>query len=237
MDFDQTIRILNRLLTDSNPAAFSSSWVLEQAPQCYRFIYKHIRTETDRIDWDKVTCALERKFQRRWMPRRKSKSSLPYEDSGEVNAILDKYRDKLYVFLAHSDRNDTHIRNIISISLVRLAQYGNLLAKQEVIRLVRYTIDDWIERYRCMSRWAGYDEEIQKSLEGCIRRYRYTGSFLNYVFRTFQYAGRGLKPFYAFSLNESIAFGSAKCWLENVHKDIETNEILIHRGANRYVGF
>ena len=236
MNFGQTISILNRILTDEDPPIFDSSWVLKHAPQCYRFIFKNIRTETGRIDWDKVTLALEWKFQRLWTPGRKPKSSRLYEDSSEVNAILNKYRDKLYVFLAPSDRNDTRIRNIISISLVRLAQYGNLLAKQEAMKLVRYTIDDWIECCRFMSRWEGYDEEIQKHLEGCIRRYRYTGSFLNYVFRTLQYAGRGLKPLYAFSLHEPIAFGSAKCWLENVHEDAETNEIRIHRGVNHSDG-
>lgn len=232
MDFDETIQILNGRLSGRDPATFNSSWVLKHAPRCYRFIYRNVRTETGRIDWDKVTSALDRKFQHRWMPARKPKRSPPYEDLSEVNAVLNKYRDKLYVFLASSDRNDARTRNIISISLVRLAQYGNLLAKQEVIRLVRYTIEGWIERHRFMSRWEGYEEEIQKHLEGCIRRYRYTGSFLNYLFRTFQYAGRGLKPLYALSLNDPIAIGSAKCWLENVYRDAETDDIRIHRGAN-----
>jgi hypothetical protein len=232
MDFDETISILNGLLTDNDPATFNSSWVLRNAPECYRFIQKNVRTEAGRIDWDKVTFALAWKFQRRWTPMRKPKSRTPYEDSSEVHAVLDKYPGKLYVFLAPSDRNDRRIRNIISISLVRLAQYGNLLAKQEAMKLVRYTIDDWIERYRFMSCWEGYDEKIQKCLERCIRRYRYTGSFLNYVFRTLQYAGRGLKPLCAFSLHDPVAFGSEKCKIENVYKDVETNEIRIHKGAN-----
>jgi hypothetical protein len=229
VDFGQTISILNRLLTDEDPAAFSSSWVLKHAPKCYRFIYKNIRTETGRIDWDRVTSALEWKFQRRWKPARRARNPSPYKDPSEVNAVLNRYRDKLYVFLAPSDRSDKRTRNIISIALVRLAQYGNILAKQEIMKLVRYTIDDWIHHYRSLSRWEGYDDEIQKHLEGCIRRYRYTGSFLNYVFRTLQYAGRGLKALYAFSLDQPIAVGSAKCWRENVHKDVETSEIRIHR--------
>jgi len=238
VDFGQAISILNKLLADEGPAAFNSSWVFKRSPQCYRFIYKNIRTETGRIDWDKVTSSLEWKFQRRWRPGRKPRSPQSYEDSSEVNAVLNKYRDKLYVFLAPSDRNDRRIRNVISISLVRLAQYGNLSAKQEIMKLVRYTIEDWMQRYRSLSRWEGYEEEIQKHLEGCIRRYRYTGSFLNYLFRTLQYAGRGLKPLHAFSLHEPIALGSAKCWLENVHKDVETNEFRIHRGASHgYSGF
>jgi len=232
VDFEQTTSILNGLLTAEDPVTFNSSWILKHAPRCYRFIYRNVRTETGRIDWDKVTFALESKFQRRWTPRRKPNSLAPYQDSSEVNTILNKYTDKLYVFLAPSGRNDRHIRNIISISLVRLAQYGNLLAKREVMKLLRYTIDDWIERYRCMSRWEGYDEKIQKYLEGCIRRYRYTGSFLTYLFRTFQYAGRGLQPLYAYSLNEPVAFGSQKCKLENVYKYGEKNEIRIHRRKN-----
>ena len=96
-----------------------------------------------------------------------------------------------------------------------------------------FDIDDWIERYRFMSRWEGYDEKIQKCLERCIRRYRYTGSFLHYVFRTLQYAGRGLTPLYAFSLHDPVAFGSEKCRIDHVYKDVETHEIYIHKGANR----
>ena len=217
---------LNRILIAEEPATFSSSWILKYAPQCYRFIYKNIRTEDGRIDWDRVTFALDRKFQRRWTPKLKPDGKA-YEDPCEVDAILNKYRDKLYVFLAPSDLNDRRIRNLISISLVRLAQHGNQSAKLEAVKLVRYTIDDWIGRYRFMSRWEGYDEEIQKHLEACIRRYRYSGSFLKYLFRTLQYAGRGLRPLYTCSLHDPVAFGSGKCKIENVYKDAETNEIRI----------
>ncbi|MDA8086807.1 MAG: hypothetical protein M0Z75_08925 [Nitrospiraceae bacterium] len=217
-------------MVEKDPDTFSSFWVLKHAPQCYRFICKNIRTETGRIDWDRVTFALEKKFQRRWMPGRKANSPAPYEDPSEVDAVLNKYQDKLYVFLVPSEQGDRLIRNMISISLVRLAQYGNLSAKQEAMKLVGYTIDGWIERYRFMSRWQGYGEEIQKNLERCIRRYRYTGSFLNYLFRTLQYAGRGLPPVYECSLDEPVAAGSRKSRLEYVYEDDETNEIRIHRG-------
>jgi len=227
VDFDEAIGILNRILLVEEPATFSSSWILEHAPQCYRFIYKNIRTEDGRIDWDRVTFALDRKFQRRWTPKRKPNGKTSYDDPSEVDAILNKYRDKLYAFLAPSDLNDRRIRNVISISLVRLAQHGNLSAKREAVKLVRYTIDDWIGHYRFMSRWEGYDEEIQKHLEACIRRYRYSGSFLKYLFRTLQYAGRGLRPLYTCSLHDPVAFGSGKCKIENVYKDAETNEIRI----------
>lgn len=232
MDFDHAIRILNRVLTKKNPDTFNSSWILKHAPQCYRFIYKNIRTEFGHIDWDKVTCALKRKFQRRWGPGRKPKSPVPYEDSSEVRAILNNYEGKLHVFLTATDQNDRRLQDNISISLVRLAQYGNLSAKQEVIRLVRDTIDVWIERHYVLSRWQGYNEEIQRQLEACIRRYRYTGSFINYVFRTLLYAGRGLQPLYVYSLDDPIAFGAKRRRIENVFKDSETNEIRMYRRAH-----
>jgi len=229
MDFDQAIRILNGLLADKNPATFSSSWILKHAPRCYRFILKNIRTELGYIDWDTVTYALNKKFQRRWAPGQRLKSMGSYEDSSEVNVVLNNYQEKLYVFIAPTDQQDRRIRDVISISLVRLAQYGNMAAKKEVLKLVGYTVEDWVARYNFMSRWQGYDEKIQKHLEACIRRYRYTGSFIQYVFRTLQYAGRGLQPLYAYSLDDPIAFGSERCKIENIFKDSVTNEIRIYK--------
>ena len=43
----------------------------------------------------------------------------------------------------------------------------------------------------------GYDDMIQERIEGCIRRYRYSGSFIGYLFKTLEYAGRGLRPIVA----------------------------------------
>jgi hypothetical protein len=96
------------------------------------------------------------------------------------------------------------IRDIISIALVRIAQKGNILARQEIIKLVRFTIDEWIERCPKISRWKGYEYLIQERIEGCIRCYRYSGSFMGYLFKTLEYAGRGLRPMVAYSLDDSL---------------------------------
>ena len=108
------------------------------------------------------------------------------------------------------DRSDRHARDIISITLVRLAQRGNQSAQQELIKLLGFTIDDWMDRYWFLSRWRGYEAEIQMQVERCIRRYRYSGSFLRYVFRTLEYAGRGIRPLHAYSFDEPIFDGSAR---------------------------
>lgn len=235
MDFDDVINMLNKILIDKDPISFNSAWILKHAPQCYRFIRQNIRTESGRIDWDRITCALQRKYQRRWFPKRNAKVVTFYENSSEVYAIIEKYRDKLYVFLAPSDQNDLKLRDMISISLVRLAQNGNILAKREALKLVQYTVDDWIDKYRFMWRWRGYEDYFPIQIEGCIRRYRYSGSFLHYLFRTLQCAGRGLKPIYTFSLDRPIASDSDKCWHEKVYKDFETNEIRLHDRTDRFL--
>lgn len=228
MDFDQAIKIINKLLAKKRPDAFNSSWILKHAPRCYRFIHRNVKTETGGIDWDKITYALEWKYQRRWAPGRQKKNPVLYENPAEAETITNKYRDKLYVFIAPQDLADRRVRDIISITLVRLAQNGNLSAKQEVMKLVMYTVNDWLEKYYFLTRWQGYEEEIQKQLEGCIRRYRYTGSFLHYVFRTLEYAGRGIRPFYAYSLDEPVAWDAEKTKVENVIQDPETGQVKIY---------
>jgi hypothetical protein len=233
MDFQCTVAALNRLLLRKRPETFNSSWILKHAPECYRFIRKEIRTEVGGIDWDKVTHSLESKYQRRWTRRPQGKCR-PYRNKSEIDLILNKYRDKLYVFIAPTDAVDRRMRDTIAITLVRLAQAGNLLAKAEVANLARYTIDEWLDNHDYLSRWKGRNDEIRAQLEGCVRRYRYTGSFFNYVFRTLEYAGRGIRPFYACSLDEPVATDARECRIENVVHDPETNEIRFYESGKAW---
>lgn len=198
MDFDTTIKAINKLLIKKQPHTFNSSWIREYAPHLYRFIQKNIRSEIGDIDWDRITRALDLKFQRKWISSRRNRKRR-YANRTEVEMILRQYHGKLYTFLTPADTNDKNIRDIICIALVRTAQQGNVIAKKEIINLVRFTIDDWIEHCPKISRWKGADYLIEEHIEGCIRRYRYSGSFIGYLFKTLEYAGRGLRPVIAYS--------------------------------------
>ena len=88
------------------------------------------------------------------------------------------------------------------ISLVRLSQKGNICAEQEVVKWITYITDEWIDRYPQMYRWRGYADEVDGHIKGCVRRYRYTGSFLGYLFKTLEYSVRGKPPLV--SLNDNI---------------------------------
>jgi hypothetical protein len=206
MDFESAVKIMNNLLKEKRPVTFNSSWVQKYAPSIYRFIQKSIRTENGGIDWDRITRALDPEFSKKWnAPHRKGLK--PYRSKAEVRIVLRKYHDKLYTFLSPADKKDKYIRDIISIALVRVAQRGNMTPKQEVIKLLRLTLDEWIEHCPKISCWRGYDELIERRIEGCIRRYRYSGSFIGYLFKTLEYEGRGLRPIIAYSLDDPICFG------------------------------
>ena len=209
----------------NQPNKFNSSWIRGYAPHIYRFFQKNVRRETGGIDWDRITRALNRKFQRKWITSRRKGVKLS-RNKTEVNVILRKYEEKLYTFLSPADKNDRDIRDSISIALVRLAQKGNIIAKSEIIKLVRFTIDEWIELFPRISRWKGYEDLIKKRIEGCIRCYRYSGTFIGYLFKTLEYAGRGLKPLIAYSLDGPIYSGHKKR-IDTISQHAETREILM----------
>jgi hypothetical protein len=203
MDFDSAVKTIDKLLMEKRPDTFNSSWIREYAPHVYRFVQINLRAEIGGIDWDKFTRALDRKFQKKWIAYSRTRKK-SYRKKAEVGTILQKYHGKLYAFLTPRDKNDKDMRDIISIALVRIAQRGNVMAKEEIIKLVRFTIDEWIESNPKIFSWKGYEPLIQKRIESCIHRYRYSGSFLGYLFRTLEYEGRGLRPITAYSLDDSF---------------------------------
>jgi hypothetical protein len=201
MDFERAIKILNDILTKKNPSKISSSWILQNSPRAYRYINKNIRTENGDIDWDKVTSSLDRSFCKRWV-RYRQKSIKVYENQSQVDIILSKYKDRLYTFIAYATEDDKKNQSQMLISLVRLSQKGNVCAEQEVVKWITYITDDWIDRYPQMYRWRGYADEVDGHIKGCVKRYRYTGSFLGYLFKTLEYSVRGKPPLV--SLNDNI---------------------------------
>ena len=114
----------------------------------------------------------------------------------------------------------------ITIALVRISQKGNVLATRELIGLLRYMVDEWIDRYFFMRRWRGAESEIDPAIEGCIRRYRYTGTFFGYLFKTFEYSVNRLKPFPSL---DSCLPGTDMRLSEIVGQDSETGEVKIYR--------
>jgi len=224
---------LNQLLLDQQPKTFSSSWILKNSPASYRFIVKNVRTELGDIDWDKVISGLKRELQPTWHPlKNRPKRIKKYHDQQEVNIILKKYHHKLYVFITALESEDKQLRNEISIILVRVAQKGNLNAQKQLIKLLRYLTDQWIEYSPSLFRWRGYSDQLESKFIACIRCYRFTGSFIGYLYKTLEYSSRGFKRLESYSLDSYI--GDSKIRLiDSVTSNPETGEIGLFKSCQQ----
>jgi len=223
MQFDEAVHDLNNLLDRKQPSSFSSGWILRQSPSIYRFVQSNVRTKLDYIDWDAVTMEVKPPFQRRWIHGWHQRNYRNYEGRSEVEVLFSAYGNQLYTFITPTNKADKDVADKISIVLVRLAQRRNLTAKREVMSLTSFVIDDWIEKSTYLKVWNGYDTLIQEQLEACIRRYRYSGSFLGYVYRTLEYAGRGLKPL--MSLDTPFSNTENRMRIDSVVQMADTQEI------------
>src|SRR3989339_988755 len=193
MTLKKAARILNKKLEVHNPKTFSSSWIFKHTQSVYNYVRLNHKTEHGTIDWDAFTPHLDKYFQRRWT-RYRRKPAKPYENQGELDLVLNKYKDKLYTFVAPSGEEDREIRNKIIISIVRIAQKGNTLAEQELVKWITYITEEWVEKYYQIFKWKGYPDEVEDKIRGCIRCYKYTGSFVGYLFKTLEYSARGKPP-------------------------------------------
>ena len=226
MTFRKIIKRLNRLLKSKKPSVFTSYWILQNDPVIYRFLVKNVRAEIGGVDWDKITSSLPKRFQRIWVPPRyKPKILRLYRDKKEVDLVLKKYKEKLYIFISFLDENDRPIRDAIIISLVRIAQRGNVRAEEKLIFFLNQVVQVWLELYYPLRRWAGQREELEIKMKHCIRCYRFTGSFLGYLYKTLEYSSWGLQSFQAYSLDACLP-GTDWSMIDTLTKDPQTGRVV-----------
>ena len=162
VDFSESIELITLRLEREQLDSFGPTWIAQRCPYAYRFILKNIRNELGEVDWDHVTAALPRRFQRVWHHRfcHSRQRCLPrsYRSKSEVRCLLGPYRDLLYTFLVASQYDEHLVREQIAIRLVRLAQRGNLRAVETLLPLLNNLVDQWLDREPCMARWLFNNE-------------------------------------------------------------------------------
>lgn len=199
---------LNLLLKKKKPKTFNPQWVKINSKSVYGHLVKNFKTESGDIDWDSITVNLEPTFQKRWKLKEKRIAVLCYENTEDLNIILTKHSHKLYTLIAPLNKEDERIQDKIMIQLVRNAQKGNTLTKEYIKEFLILIIYEWIDNSKYIARWKGYTDGIEKRIEACIQNYRYSGSFMSYVYRTFEYSARGLRP--TVSLDDKFLNGNKK---------------------------
>lgn len=103
-----------------------------------------------------------------------------------------------------------------------------MTAQRELTDLLQFSIEIWIERYWYFSRWRYHRDVLQGQIQGCIRRYRFTGSFINYLFVTLTYSAHGLSPIKTYSLDVPVFADRETTWADSVVQDAETGEIKMY---------
>lgn len=92
------------------------------------------------------------------------------------------------------------------------------------MELLAFTIEDWAERYWYFSRWRHHSDQIHKHIETCMRRYRFTGSFIKYLFISLLYSARGLPATKVFSLDRPLFEDESSTWADHVVYDPVSGE-------------
>ncbi len=225
MNLEKAIKNINRSLIKKQPSSFTPTWIKYRCKISHQFIVNNVKNEFGEPDWDLVTANLDRQLQRLWLKGLKKKEPNKYSDESEVVLVLTPYREKLYTFVSQINQEDRIICDHISIRLVRLAQRGNLFAIQKLKQLIPFLINQWIEGYK-LNRWRGYDDLIDRCIDNCIRRYRYSGSFLGYLNKTMECVGRPFKPLESLYLDKKSLI-TGKAVIDRLAKDYDTGEIKI----------
>lgn len=201
MDLNQAIKNLDRSIIKNSPVSIHPNWIKYRCKVSYKYIIDNIKDEFNETDWDLVISQLQRYNQRLWLKKKRRKVVILCEDKKELDVILNKYKERLYTFISRENKEDKLACDCISIKLVRLSQKGNILAKDKILTLVRYLVDYWIEFDKSFSNWRGYNDLMDSQISACIRRFRYAGSFIGYLYKTLECSGRGLIPLEKFSLD------------------------------------
>ena len=114
---------------------------------------------------------------------------------------MNKYKDNLYTFIIYRSKHEFDICDRICILLVRLAQAGNICAKEKLINSFDEIILKWMEYHKLISRWKGNEEKMLEVFERCIHRYRYSGTFIGYLKRSLELQALALPKVKIISLN------------------------------------
>lgn len=159
MTLEDAIHTLQTALRKEQPSSLSSMWVYSRVPRVYFYIWRNVRTELGDVDWDLVTSKLEKPYQRLWHPQRRRRNA-PYCDAYEVQAALGEHRDKRYVFLHAPTEAEWRERDWIAAILARLSQKGNVSAQDELLELLHFMVDSWMERRPDLRKWRVHPSDL-----------------------------------------------------------------------------
>ena len=176
---------LEQKLTQYDPPTFGPTWILEYVGSAfYQRILRRMGQIRGRPNWEKLVALLPATWKKKWSDRNiQQRHRNRTELVREVEQVLDKYKDKLYVLFFTETTEDQKLREKIARSLLSLARQGNLEARNKLWDLLRPMIDSWITN---RSGFAIYQKERltpKELFEKSINSYKINkGPYIRYLY-------------------------------------------------------
>lgn len=185
-----------RLVEKHKPTTINEKWIRKHSKKSIEFIRKN------NLDWDTVTKYFDRSLQRKWNRKVKIKNHTEYFNEFEVETLLKSHKKFLYTFIIYRNLEEFNHCDRMCILLTRLAQNGNICAREKLQNSLEEIIYKWIETDPAISRWREHENSISIVLSRCVRKYRYSGSFLGYFKRSLQLQALAFPRLEGISLNK-----------------------------------
>jgi hypothetical protein len=186
---------IEKLVLKHKPYSIDEKWIRKHSRKSHKYILEN------NLSWDSITRLLDRSIQRKWNRKAKKKKVPESFNDYEVENFLSTHSKHLYVFVVFTNEQEFELCDYLSIQLVRMAQSGNICASETLLHLYEDIFLRWKENDKLIIRYRSYEEKIHEHFFGCVRRYRYSGSFIGYLKRTLQLQALTLPKIQTISLN------------------------------------
>ncbi len=193
------------LLEKEKPKEWSPTFLAKKARHVFRFAERNLTNAKGGIEWDRLISLLPPEYQASW----KRKIFLEditvaegYSNQEEVDQLLEKHKDSLYLFYESTGKHEEDAVNQICMDFIDLIRKGNQEAKETFTQFLQPAITKWLDSEALPASLAQNPEKMNERVDRCLYLWKKNKTFLGYVFRTLDFTARGLKKHRVISLDE-----------------------------------
>ena len=188
-NFQTAIEELNQMLRRDQPKIVKSGYIRKNLG-LYLFFIRYFNKQDKSFDLMEIQQFIDEPFKSRLRAVKTIDKYLPnefYEDNSEMDMMLEPYAGKLYVLEIASGGKDKEIRNSICEALAKLAQKGNVNAKNKLADVAYHQVQEWTMEPQ-LEQFQYRIDDVMNIVERCIYYYdpKISKSFLNYLLSTLE---------------------------------------------------
>ncbi len=173
----------------------------------YAFLLLNFKDVKGGVDWKLVSEQSGIDFDDKFLPPKNHKRSTPeqqYENNEEMQKAIGDNKKYLYTFLQSDPGREFEKRNEICTVLINLAKKGNKSAENEIINLISYLADRWVETIPNFEVWKYHKDRELEIIRRCIYNFEPKVPFVGYVYKTLKMASLGLERRTEIEYNDGV---------------------------------